>query len=295
MPEPFHILLPFWGRFDHFRIAVESVLAQTDGDWRLTVIDDAYPDTAPGEWLVGLGDPRIEYRRNTENRGVGATFRLCGELMRGRFGSIMGCDDRLLPDYVAHVRELIAAHPLAAVIQPGVEVIDGNGAVAVPLVDRVKRAVMPRGASPRLVSGEPLAASLLQGNWAYFPSLVWNVNVLNRFPFDADATIVPDLQLLLDIVAAGEAMVIDDRRVFQYRRHRDSVSSAGAARGWRFEEERSFFNKQRSRFEILGWKRAARAARMHWTSRLHAATRVPRALVQVDRRSAGQLIRHTFT
>ena len=42
------VVMPFYGDPGLFRAAVESVLAQSDGDWRLVVIDDVYPDTARG-------------------------------------------------------------------------------------------------------------------------------------------------------------------------------------------------------------------------------------------------------
>lgn len=48
---PLDVLVPFWGDPALLRLTVESVLAQTDGDWLLTVVDDAYPDPAPGEYV----------------------------------------------------------------------------------------------------------------------------------------------------------------------------------------------------------------------------------------------------
>src|SRR4051794_2428172 len=68
------IMMPFYGDPQLFRDAVASVMAQTDADWRLVVIDDVYPDTRPGEWLQSLGDPRIRYLRNETNLGVSGNF-----------------------------------------------------------------------------------------------------------------------------------------------------------------------------------------------------------------------------
>jgi glycosyltransferase involved in cell wall biosynthesis len=292
--EPFDIVIPYWGSFDYLRGAVESVLAQTDPGWRLTVIDDAYPDRAPGEWVQSIDDPRIVYERNDKNLGVGGTFRLAAQRMSSSFGAIVGCDDLLMPEYVARVRYLTSLHRDVSVLQPGVRVIDEAGSVYRPLVDRMKRAIMPRAAPRKLLRGERLAASLLQGNWAYFPSLVWNADALHLYPFDAEATIVPDLQLLLDVVSGGGALLIDDQEVFLYRRHAHSVSSAGASQGWRFEEERAFFIRQRDRFHAQGWRRAARAAASHWTSRFHAATLVPAAMRTRDTGLVQSLLAHAF-
>lgn len=89
------IMMPFYGRFDHFREAVQSVLAQSDPDWRLVIVDDVYPDLAPGEWAAAIDDPRVHYRRNAVNLGVGGNFRECVRLIENERAVLMGCDDRM--------------------------------------------------------------------------------------------------------------------------------------------------------------------------------------------------------
>lgn len=288
----FHILLPFYGRFDHFRIAVESVLAQTDPDWKLTVVDDVYPDLTPGEWLVGLGDPRIEYVRNEVNLGVSKNYISCVERMEGEFSMLFGCDDVMLPGYIARVRELIELHPDASVIQPGAEVIDENGTVVHPLVDRIKDRYRPRGSGVQVLGGEALAVSLLKGNWTYFPALVWRVADLRRYGFNDRLDVVQDLIMLMDIIEGGGTLVLDDRVNFQYRRHQQSVSSATATNGSRFRQERELFDSEVVRFGRLGWTRAARTARLHLTSRLNALTRLPAAIRQRNGAGVRALLRH---
>jgi glycosyltransferase involved in cell wall biosynthesis len=292
---PLEILLPFYGRFDHFRLAVDSVLAQTDPDWRMTVVDDVYPDLAPGEWVQSLGDSRIRYIRNDVNLGVGKNFAKCVTLMTEEHAVIFGCDDVMLPGYVGQVRQLLAENADAAVIQPGVEVIDSDGAVVLPLGDRVKRVYQRRDTrdSPVLVA-EDMAASLLRGNWTYFPSLVWRTELLRRFRFDTDREVVPDLVMLLDIAADGGKLVVDDEVVFRYRRHSGSVSSWRATDGSRFTEERELFESSAARFSALGWSHAARAARHHVSSRLNALSQVPLALANRNGRAVASLVRHAL-
>lgn len=285
-------MLPFYGRFDHFQVAVESVLAQTDGDWRLTVVDDVYPDLAPGEWLVGLGDRRIEYLRNKKNLGVSKNYLQCVGLMQGEFSVMFGCDDVMLSSYVARAKQLIAEFPHAGVIQPGAEVIDEDGTVYKPLVDRVKGLYRPQVSGPRALGGEGLATSLLRGNWTYFPSLLWRVDLLKRYGFDPDLDVVQDIIMLLDIISEGGSLVLDNQVVFQYRRHQSSVSSATAVSGARFQQERELFDRESKRFSALGWNRAARAARRRFSSRMNALTRVPQALRQRNLAGVRVLLRH---
>ncbi|MDQ1597778.1 MAG: hypothetical protein QOI70_1202, partial [Microbacteriaceae bacterium] len=90
-------MMPFYGRFDHFREAVKSVLTQTDPDWRLTILDDVYPDLAPGEWAKAIVDPRVTYLRNDTNLRPSRNYNKAVSLATGTFVVIMGCDDVMLP------------------------------------------------------------------------------------------------------------------------------------------------------------------------------------------------------
>ncbi|MFT4284213.1 MAG: glycosyltransferase, partial [Protaetiibacter sp.] len=286
------IVMPFYGDVAQFRDAVESVLAQTDDRWRLTVIDDCYPGTAHVDYMASVDDDRVSMMRNPRNLGVAGTFQRSIEVAEAEHLVIMGCDDLLHPGYVARMHELLTLFPDASYLQPGVRVIGDDGTPTRPLADRVKAHYRPGGRGPRALRGEELALSLLRGNWTYFPSILWRRDVVTRFGFRPDFEVVLDLALQFDIAADGGELVVDDEEVFSYRRHDASVSSATAVKGARFAEERAFFDEAEGRCRALGWERAARAARHHWSSRLNALTRLPGAARARDARGAGVLIRH---
>ncbi|WP_040509746.1 glycosyltransferase family 2 protein [Gordonia soli] len=264
---PIDVLMPFYGDIAQFRTAVTSVLDQRDTDLRLVVVDDCYPDPEPREWLLSLGDPRVSYLRNETNLGVNGNFRRCVELVESDHFVVMGCDDEMLPDYLGTVRRAAAEHPDAAVVAPGVEVIDSAGRPIRPVGDRIKSILAPSGAV--VLSGEELAAGLYRGNWTYFPSLLWRTAAVREVGFRTGLEVVLDLALLVDLAARGDALVHDPTVVFRYRRHQASVSSVQAVDGRRFDEETAFFAGEARRCTERGWPRAARAARWHLTSRLH--------------------------
>jgi len=272
------IMMPFYGRFDHFREAVESVINQTSPDWRLTIIDDVYPDSAPGEWAESLDDDRITYIRNENNLRPSRNYNKAIGLTRTEFVQIMGCDDVMLPNYVARMQQLVADFPRADIIQPGVTVIDENGTPSLPLADRVKGWYRFPGSGPREYEGEQLAVSLLRGNWTYFPSLVWRTARLSGTGFRTDLDVVQDLAMLFEIVANGGSLVLDDQVAFNYRRHSTSVSAVTGPDGSKFVQENILFREAEKRSEALGWHRAARTARHHFTSRLNALTELPGAI-----------------
>lgn len=291
---PLDILLPFWGDPALLRETVVSVLAQRNDDWVLTVVDDAYPDGSVAGWFADLDDPRITYVRKAVNEGITANYRTCVGLATQDVVVILGCDDVLLPNYVDVVLAAHAAFPDAAVIQPGVRIIDEHGTVVEPVADLIKqRVVRPRTRGPRLLAGEELATSLLHGDWLYWPSLAFRREVLVATPFREDMPLIQDLAIVLDIVTGGGTLLLEPTVCFHYRRHGASASSASLLDGRRFAGERAYFLLAGRQVAALGWRRAERAARLHLTSRLHALSLLPR-VVRSDRGRVGVLLRHAF-
>ncbi|MFR9803237.1 glycosyltransferase family 2 protein [Pseudonocardia sp. RS010] len=274
------IMLPFYGDPALLRRAVESVRAQRCTDWRMTVVDDGYPDPSIGPWFAGLGDERIRYRRNPARLGAQSNNRWCLEAVELEYFVMMGADDLMLPGYLDRVLALHDRYPSAAVVQPGVEVIDGEDRVVRTLADSVKRLLSP-GRGVRELGGEALAASLLHGNWLYNPSLCWRSSALKTIAVP-ESTDVFDLALPLEVVSAGGTILVDDEVCFRYRRYRTSDSGSAAISGDRFAEEARFFRSAETAMVARGWPRAAKAARLHFSSRLNAACRLPGAVLRRD-------------
>lgn len=286
------IMVPFWGDPALLYQAVDSVLAQTADGWRLTIVDDCYPDASVAEHFATLTDPRIRYLRNPENLGIIANFQHCKDLAEADYVVFMGCDDLMCPGYVAEIKKMADRFPGAEIVQPGVRVIDEQGRTHLPLSDRVKAVLRPSVPGAAVLSGERLAASLLVGDWLYWPSLAFRTAAVQQVDFEPDRQIILDLGLVLDMVRRGARLVLAPEIVFEYRRHSSSLSSTALLDGSRFAEEKSFFVAQSRIFSRLGWRRAARAARVHLTSRLHAASLLPAAAR--SSRQLRTLVRHAL-
>lgn len=288
-------MLPFYGDSGQLREAVTSVLAQEDPHWRLTVIDDAYPDEAAAAWIADLTDPRVRLLRNPVNLGVSGSFQRCLEMATEDWVVIMGGDDRMLPGYVARVRAGAFANPDVAFIQPGVRVIDEQGRPALPLVDRMKSRVRLRVDRPTTVDPETLATSLLRGNWMYFPANVWNRKLALEHGFEPQYEIVLDWLLMLQLLLTGHSALIDPEVTFEYRRHPESVSSSAAFDVSRFHEEKALVLGMREVTRRRGWHRASRKATAHTMSRLHAVVMLLRRLARGYFRGSGDLLVHVLT
>ncbi|MEU1972503.1 glycosyltransferase [Microbacterium sp. NPDC019599] len=273
------ILIPFWGDPGLLFDTVDSVFAQTDDDWTLTVIDDAYPDETVPARFAAMDDPRVTYVRHEHNEGIVAGFRECVARGRSEWLVVLGCDDLLHPRYVELVHRTAAAHPGADIIQPGVQVIDSDGRPSAPLADRVKRMLAPSTrAGDAVLRGEALATSLTRGNWLYWPSLAFRTATIQRHDFRDDLPIILDLAILLDIAFDGGTLVFTPELAFSYRRHSASASQTSLLDGRRFSDERRYYGEIAARSAAAGWRSTARAARWRPFSRLHAATELPRVL-----------------
>lgn len=290
------IMLPHYGDTGLMQAAVRSVLDQTDKDWRLTVVDDGKEEGVP-EWFASLGDSRVRYLRNEQNLGITKNFRKCVDLVESTHFAMLGSDDLLLPTYVETMRAAIEAEPDAVIYQPGVEVIDENGNPSTTLGDEVKkRLYAPKDTSRRLVlSGEPLAANLLGGNWLYFPSIVWRADAVKEVSFREDLSVIQDLALIIELIRRGGKLVVEPATAFRYRRHSGSLSSSEAVSGARFGEAVRFFNEVAAELDRHGWPKAAKAARRHLSMRLHALTMVPGAVRHRQSAAARRLLGYALT
>lgn len=288
-------MLPFYGSKEHLREAVRSVVEQEDPDWCLTVVDDAYPDPAAAAWVADLGDPRVRLIRNPSNLGVSGSFQRCLELASEDWVVIMGGDDRMLPQFVSRLHESTAAHPEVGFVQPGVRVIDERGEPAVPMVDRIKSRLRIQVDQRTVIDPETMTASLLRGNWMYFPATAWRRELALEEGFEPRYEIVLDWLLMLQLLQAGHPVLLDPAVTFEYRRHAESVSSDAALNISRFHEEKALVLAMAEVTRRRGWQRASRNARWHLSSRLHALVTLGQRFARGRLRGSGALLRHAFS
>ena len=274
------IALPFYGDVDFLKQTVQSVLRQSDPEWRLFVVDDGYPDETLPSWFEGLGDGRIEYQRNVQNLGANGNFQKCLGLLSAEYCLVMGADDLLEPNFVERINDLIRANPGISMIHPGVKVIDENNDFISTRSDQGKKSIRESQGISKVLSGEPLARSLMKGNWMYFPSIVWKTKTIQKIGFRPGFHVCQDLGLAMDLIIQGGEMALIEDEIFRYRRHKESDSSVKAINGERFNDERHFFAVMAKDLKSIGWNSASRAAKVHGTSRLHAASLIPMCIAR---------------
>jgi glycosyltransferase involved in cell wall biosynthesis len=292
---PLDIFIPYWGDPGYMKQTVRSVLDQDSDDWLLTVVDDAYPDDEIQRYMAAIEDPRVKYIRKEQNAGITENYKTCVSLATEDVMVILGCDDVLLPNYVSVITAAHQRFPEAAIIQPGVRTIDGEGTVVRTLVDSTKQHIVrPRAQGPRLLSGEHLATNLMHGDWLYWPSLAFRTDKIRAVEFRSGFPIIQDLALVMDMVYRGDQLLLEPTVCFSYRRHSESASSTKLVDGSRFAGEREYFSVSAEQAKLNGWTKASRAAKLRLTSRAYALTLLPKALASRNFPAAKVLLGHTF-
>lgn len=288
------IMVPYYQGGDYLASCLRSLAAMRGDDFSVTIVDDAGPSNDAARILRGTVPPpyssRFRVVRNPERRGIAGNFTRCIELAEAPFVAVVGYDDVVLPGFAQSVIAASERWPSASIWQCRVGVIDQNGRHAWPVADQVKDFLRPAGDGT--LAGEALAASLLHGDWLYFPSLVWRTAEIAQYPFDEGLGVTMDLEVLLQMAFDGaELAYFGQAPLFHYRRHTASASGVGAVDGSRFVEERELFHRWARKASDRGWKKARSAAMWHVTSRLHAVSQLPGVR---SSQLARQVLRHTF-
>jgi glycosyltransferase involved in cell wall biosynthesis len=101
----FSVIVPVYNRAAALQTAIASVLAQSEQDFEIVVVDDGSTDR-PEETVSSFADPRIVLVRQ-ENRGGGAARNAGIDRASGRFVAFLDSDDAFLPHHLGALRKLL--------------------------------------------------------------------------------------------------------------------------------------------------------------------------------------------
>jgi glycosyltransferase involved in cell wall biosynthesis len=105
----FSVVIPVYNRAHLIKETLQSVLAQSEQDFEIVVVDDGSQDD-PETAVKELNDPRIVFLRQ-ENRGGGAARNTGIDRAKGRYIAFLDSDDRFLPHHLATMRKLLEDKP----------------------------------------------------------------------------------------------------------------------------------------------------------------------------------------
>jgi len=252
------IYIPFYSDREKLRQTIESVEAQEDDGWTLTILDDCSQELQEVDSAKEFLGPH-QYRRNEQNLGMVGNWNQALQSDEG-LASLLHADDLLKPNYVQKMTSAAKSHPQAAAWFCQTEIIDDTGKRIFSFPDYVKKFLFNPQEETSL-SGEDAVCQLLRGNFIFCPTMVFNRKQLASICFDPKWKFVQDLDFTLRVLEAGHSIVGLPDVAYQYRRHTQNATVLYTVNLLRFEEENKLYLELADRYEQRGWNRAARLAR----------------------------------
>jgi glycosyltransferase involved in cell wall biosynthesis len=214
-PIRFSIFLPVRNGGQWLGGAVESVLAQTYGDWELVIGDNASEDDTQAV-VARYEDARIRYQRFSDSVDIFKSYNRTFAMTRFEWVQELSADDRLHPECLAAIAERIESHRAEggrrlAMVLTGTRRINAQGEV-------VDTAYYGYEGKQPLVDGRYGAASWLvaacqpgSSPWNFGSAAISRevLDELGRYIRDDDPIMSTDLELALTVAAYGDVSYID--------------------------------------------------------------------------------------
>jgi len=207
--------IPCYRQLDELRRCIDSILAQTLGDFEINLFDDGASDEYR-DYVASLGDSRVRYHRNLERRGAMRNMFHAITAGRGAYAMAFHEDDLLGSHYLATAVRFLDDHPGCGFV----------GAELREFVDEPPADVLAAAAEPPtilpLATGVDLLRAIFRGVEVMFGSVVYRrAAVIGLHPAHEEYATLVDRPFLLEILTKWSGAVVRDPLVW-YRKHGDA-------------------------------------------------------------------------
>jgi len=233
------IAIPLYNCESHIRDTIESVLAQTFGDFELVVHDDQSTDRS-AEIARSFKDPRIRYVPNPERLGFFGNWNRCLDSMSGNYCKLLPHDDTLEPTCLEKQIHVLNEHPEVSLVHCARKIIDPSNRVLTTRRQRESAGVKDAASSLRRIVrsgtnpiGEPAA-------------VMFRRDIMDRIGGFSDADMYSiDIEYWSRLLAEGKRYYIDEV-LCSFRVWPDSASVR--LFGSQSRSMRTFFKNLHTRF-----------------------------------------------
>jgi glycosyltransferase involved in cell wall biosynthesis len=216
------ICIPTYRRLHYLKEAVAAAQAQTLRDIEILISDDGDTEELRS-WSEAAvqADPRVRYRRNERNLGLGGNWNECVSAARGRWLVIQGDDDRLLPTFCDALLSIAA--PDSKVLFSNHYVIDEHGRrleqESQQWTARYGRHLLARGKVEQAVrcvwsNSVPMSSALVRSDEAKRLGIKPDLNT-------------PEIELFARLAAEGARFDHEPGYFAEFRTHADSSTASG--------------------------------------------------------------------
>ncbi len=211
------VCIPTYNRAHFLPEAIASVQAQSFSDWELIVCDDGSRDGTP-ELMSGFDDKRIRYIRHESNIGKSNNMRSGYEAATGEYFVKFDDDDRLMPDFLAKMHQVLDQNPAVDLVASDHWVMDEKGEIQTNWSDAnsVKwgRSQLDSGILPDLLHQVFVIQSLQIG------ATLWRLDALKDLDYmRQDWQNCEDNDLFVRFALSGRQGAYVAERLMAYRFH----------------------------------------------------------------------------
>ncbi len=216
------IIIPTFDRPRYLQEAIEAGLGQTYSNVEVLVFDNGMLDeTRAVAENAARHDPRVRFQRNERNLGMSANFNALAEGARGEFLVAIGDDDRLLPEFVSRLVDVM--RPEFAVAFSNHYLINADGKRLEPESrdytrhygrDTIPAGLLENADAAAWRQSIPMSASLLR-----------TADVL-RLRFREELN-TPDVEFFIRLAQEGARFVFVPEYLMEYRVHLGAMTAGG--------------------------------------------------------------------
>jgi GT2 family glycosyltransferase len=207
------VVIPAYNSAHYIGQALDSLQAQTVGDYEVIVVNDGSDDREELERLLHSHPLPIIYL-SQENKGVSAARNAAIAVGRGEFYAQLDADDQWTPHYLEVQLGILKDNPDVALVYPNATIIGDTSDVELEFMK----------ISPS--EGEVNFITLVQQKCVVMTSVTARMNAIREVGmYDESLRSCEDFDLWLRIVKNGGRIIYHRRPLVIYRRHEGSLSS----------------------------------------------------------------------
>ena len=214
------VCIPTYNGEEFIARAIESVLAQTHGDFELLLVDDQSSDKTV-DVARSFADPRIRLHRNETRLGVPGNWNRCLSLARAECVCIFHQDDAMRPENLEKKLRVLEADADVVMVHSAAELVVDESAPTIP-GDWMEDAAEDFTAAGR----EYFRKLLFRGNLICAPTVVVRrQKLLEVGAFDEDLGYACDYEAWMKLCAHGGVSFLREPLV-RYHWHGKNASHA---------------------------------------------------------------------
>lgn len=210
------VIIPVFNAITHLEACLDSVLSQTYTDIEVIIVNDGSTDGTTELLKKYISSDRRVKLIDQTNQGVSASRNNAISRAGGEYITFVDADDRLTPDALERMVELIKTHQVD-IVRTSYVGSDSDRA------DVVLRGFIKtyRGGDVATIVGAIVTGKL--------PGYVWLLMYRNReklrsIRFDESLSMMEDTLFYIDLISATDSIFVSDTHTYYYTFNKDSAS-----------------------------------------------------------------------